>query len=175
MGIWEIFHITLAMFIVLASAAVWYGVKLESSHDRLDKERGERILLNGLFWETILALVLIFVDTVVSYDQRATIAALEWQNKNLTTELLHVSMPRSLNAAKFREGLKNQPKATFEVLFVESSSDAPYLALSIWRALKQLGWASFQTGPMPLPPSPTAPRWVPRAVAAGGNVFGITV
>jgi hypothetical protein len=49
---------------------------LEKSTDRFDKERGKELVLKGLFWQTLLAFVLLFVDTVVAYHQRSEITAL---------------------------------------------------------------------------------------------------
>src|SRR5690242_10860138 len=87
----ETFHTILAVGLVLANVAVWYGVYLEQDKfPAATQHRGWRILLIGLAAEAALGLLLVGVDFAAQrqHDEELARVGLEAANANERAELL---------------------------------------------------------------------------------------
>ena len=104
--IFDAVRAALGLGIVWANWRVYRGVTLEEERDPWLRETGKRLLLSGLFFETALALFLLFADSYISIGQRAEIAEASTRAANAETELSAYLRPRRLTdeqKEKYRE------------------------------------------------------------------------
>lgn len=85
--------------------------------------------------------------------------------------------PRTLQPAPFLEQLKDRPKASVQIWFLEDASDAWQLAFTLSALLHQAGWEVTEQIPVPEPDRSVIPpgKDTPRVMAAGGQPSGVTV
>jgi len=142
MGIWEIFHIILAILFVIASWFVWRGVQLEESTDRYDKERGKDVLLRALICEVVLGFALIFVDSFASSQQRREIAFAVKRAADAEERLAEYRKQRHLTPGqkeRIVELTKKFPSIPF-VAYTAVEQEPWSLVLDIGWHLRNGGW-----------------------------------